>query len=82
MGGGVRHVGFQVYQKLSKSARKESGKKKKLGCLLFVSACIAPGSSTTLARWLSRRREGEPERFTMAVAALVLKPAAFRLKPR
>ena len=38
---------------------------------------IAPGSSTTLARWLSRRREGEPERFTMTVAALFLKPVAF-----
>ena len=38
---------------------------------------IAPGSSTTLARWLSRRWEGEPERFTTTVAALFLKPVAF-----
>ena len=37
----VRHVGFQVHQESSKSARIGSGKK--LGCLLFVSACGPKG---------------------------------------
>ena len=36
-GGGNRHVRFQVHQKPSKSAR--IGSEKKLGCLLFDSAC-------------------------------------------
>ena len=61
----VRHVGFQVHKKSSKSARIGSGNK--LGCLLFVSACkeseikknmfLIPGLSGRSSRYWSREHK-------------------------